>query len=340
MGDSRSRKWLVTINNPLEKGYTREVIKEKLSLFKGCIYWCASDEIGGEEHTPHTHIFFYCENAVKFSTVKERFEGGHFDMCKGTCAQNRDYVFKQGKHAKTEKAETSIEGTQEEFGEMPIERQGQRNDLADLYDMILQGMTDDEIIENCPNYMFNLDKFDKIRQMLRSKVYSNTLRNVKVTYIYGTAGSGKTRAIYEKYGFKEVYRVTDYQHPFDNYNGQSVLVFEEFRSSLKIQDMLSYLDIYPLELPSRYNNKVACFETVYIVSNISLSEQYPHARDEEIETYKAFLRRIGAVIFFNNDNVYYYNTLQDYNKGIKVPSIFVSDDKLSLCEISDFTKII
>ncbi len=31
--------------------------------------------------------------------------------------------------------------------------------------------------------------------------------------------------------------------------GQDVIVFEEFRSSLKIQDMLNYLDGYPCELP-------------------------------------------------------------------------------------------
>lgn len=50
--DSRSRKWQITINNPAEKGYTHEKIKEQLSLFNSIIYWCMSDEIG-EKGTYH-----------------------------------------------------------------------------------------------------------------------------------------------------------------------------------------------------------------------------------------------------------------------------------------------
>ena len=43
-------------------------------------------------------------------------------------------------------------------------------------------------------------------------------------------------------------KVTDYIHPFDTYKGQDILIFEEFHSNLKIQDMLNYLDGYPLDL--------------------------------------------------------------------------------------------
>lgn len=35
MKDTQCRKWQVTINNPLEKGYTHEKIKEILSQYKG-----------------------------------------------------------------------------------------------------------------------------------------------------------------------------------------------------------------------------------------------------------------------------------------------------------------
>lgn len=68
----------------------------------------------------------------------------------------------------------------------------------------------------------------------------------------------------EKYGYGNVFRITDYTHPFDNYKNQEVVIFEEFRSSLKIQDMLNYLDDYPCELVARYNNKIACYLTAYI----------------------------------------------------------------------------
>ena len=45
----------------------------------------------------------------------------------------------------------------------------------------------------------------------------------------------------QKYGYSNVYQVTNYEHPFDGYQGQNVIIFEEFRSSLKIDDMLKFL---------------------------------------------------------------------------------------------------
>ena len=76
---------------------------------------------------------------------------------------------------------------------------------------------------------------------------------------------------------------------------------DEFRSSLLVGDMLDYLDGYPLALPARYANRQACFETVYIISNIDLREQYPNVQTNEPATWKAFLRRIHHVIEYRED---------------------------------------
>ncbi len=105
----------------------------------------------------------------------------------------------------------------------------------------------------------------------------------------------------DKHGYGCVYRVTDYNHPFDRYASESVLCFDEFRSSLMIGDMLNYLDGYPISLPARYANRVACYEEVYIISNIDLREQYPNVKTTEPATWKAFLRRIHNVIEYKAD---------------------------------------
>ena len=93
--------------NLVEKGYTHEKIKEQLSLFNSIIYWCMSDEIG-EKGTYHIHLFFCLNSASRFSTIKSRFEGAHFEMAKGTCQQNRDYVFKEGKWEKEKKTRNNF----------------------------------------------------------------------------------------------------------------------------------------------------------------------------------------------------------------------------------------
>lgn len=315
--DTRSRKWQLTINNPVDKGYTHDFLKEKLKEFKNLVYWCMSDEVG-ENGTYHTHLFIACSGAVRFSTIQNRFKGAHFEMAKGTCAQNRDYVFKEGKWQGDKKQDTNLPDTHEEYGDCPIERQGQRNDLIDLYDMIKGGMTTFDILEENPEYMLQLDKIDRVRTIYLQSKYKSTRRlNLEVTYVYGVPGTGKTRNIMDFFGDENVFRITDYSHPFDNYQCQDVVVFEEFRGDLKIQHMLNYLDVYPLELPSRYTNKIACYTKVFIVTNISLEAQYEGVQKYK-DTWNAFLRRIHKVIHYTKNSVDEY-TLQEYLDRDLVP---------------------
>ena len=99
----------------------------------------------------------------------------------------------------------------------------------------------------------------------------------------------------DKYGYRNVYRVTNYTNPFDGYKSEDVIVFEEFRSDIKISQMLNYLDGYPVQLPCRYADKTACYHKVYITTNIPLSEQYKNVQQEAPSTWEAFLRRINTV---------------------------------------------
>ncbi|MEG1810317.1 MAG: replication protein [Clostridia bacterium] len=316
VNDSRSRKWQITINNPCDKGFSHNSIKDILTTFKSLLYWCMCDEIGT---TFHTHVFIALGGAVRFSTLQNKFDGAHFEMAYGTCQQNRDYICKSGKWEKDRKKETNLTDTFEEFGVLPVERQGQRNDIIDLYDMIKSGCSNYEILETNATYMLNLDKVERTRQIIRDDKYCKVFRHLEVTYIFGNAGSGKTRSVMDQYGYENVYRVTDYDHPFDSYNGQDVIVFEEFRSSIKISDMLNYLDGYPLELPCRYANKVACFTKCYIITNIPLEHQYESVQQDYNESWLAFLRRIHFVHEYGVFGLVVYKSISDYMLRFESP---------------------
>jgi len=322
--DTNSRKWQITINNPVEKGYNHDKIKEILSNFKSLVYWCMSDEVG-EKETYHTHLYIAFSSCVRFSTIKNNFEGSHYEMANGTSQQNRDYVFKEGKWEKDKKRETNLKDTHEEHGEMPLERQGARNDLNDLRDMIEQGMTTLEIVQEDARYIMRMGEIERYRQLFKENMYRKVFRSMQVTYVYGETGTGKTRNAMEKHGYEAVYRVTDYDHPWDAYKGQDIVLFEEFRSSLKIQDMLNYLDGYPLELPCRYQNKTACFTNIYIVTNLRLHQQYESIQKEHPETWKAFLRRIKKVEEYTSHGVnstsiekYLDRTIDAFFEGIEL----------------------
>lgn len=65
--------------------------------------------------------------------------------------------------------------------------------------------------------------------------------------------------------------------------------------------IVRYLDIYPLTLPARYTDRTACYTKVFITSNIPLEEQYRDIQRVQMETWRAFLRRITNVVEFLPD---------------------------------------
>ena len=119
------------------------------------------------------------------------------------------------------------------------------------------------------------------------------------------SGTGKTWGIFAKHDPRSICRITDYGGKngvrFDAYHCQDVLVLEEFHSQIPISAMLNYLDIYPLTLPARYTDRVACYTTVYITSNVPLSEQYMDIQRYQLETWRAFLRRVQNIIEYLPD---------------------------------------
>ena len=313
---SSSRKWQLTINNPLEKGFDHINIKNILSKTKSIVYYCLCDEIG-QEGTSHTHVYLCCLSPVRFSTLKNHFSEAHLEAARGTSQENRDYITKSGKWENDEKHETSVPNSFEEWGEMPIERQGERTDLETLYEMIKNGLSNYEILENNPGFMLRINDIERARQTIRSEQFRKQFRNLDVTYMSGPTGIGKTRCIMEKYNYEDVFRVTDYLHPFDSYSGQDVIVFDEFHSQFSASQLLNFLDGYPLELPARYSNKIACYTQVYIISNIGLLQQYQAVQREQPETWAAILRRINHIVTFRPDGQHRKYTTDEYLNGFE-----------------------
>lgn len=300
--DTQSRKWQLTFNNPAEKSLDHNKIKQLVAELKSVVYWCMADEVGLETKTPHTHLFIMAKNPIKFSRIKKLFAEAHIEQVRGSATDNKIYVQKSGKWADDPKSDTSVPGTFEESGELPDEPgQGYRSDIAQLYHMISDGMSNAEIMAQNPDLAIHISRMDKIRQDILEARYRDEFRQLDVTYIFGPTATGKTRGVMEKHGYSNVYRVTDYTHPFDRYAQESVLLFDEFRSSLMVGDMLDYLDGYPIALPARYSQRQACYTTVYIISNIDLSQQYKNVQENEPATWKAFLRRIHHVIEYHQD---------------------------------------
>ena len=301
--NTQSRKWALVINNPLEAGLDHAAIREILHRFAPS-YFCMADEIA-TTGTYHTHIFLLAPSPIRFSTIKNRFPTAHIEKAYGSAKANRAYILKEGHWADTDKAETSVSGTFEEWGDLPAEKEEEAPEMFKLIQDLRAGKSVMEIIEDNPKLAFRIREIETLRQAILEEKYSAENRALEVTYLYGASGTGKTRGIFEKHDRKSICRITDYGGRngvrFDAYHCQDVLVLEEFHSQIPISAMLNYLDIYPLTLPARYTDRIACYTKVYITSNIPLEEQYRDIQRYQMETWRAFLRRVQNVIEYLRD---------------------------------------
>lgn len=318
--DTQARAYMMTCNNPEDKGYTHEIFSEKLEKIPNIDYYCFCDEIGKETKTYHTHIYFHAKQGIRHSTLRNLFPQTDIQVTKGTPQQCRDYIRKEGAYLESEKKETNLIETFKEWGTIPVSKQGKRTDLELLYEMVKDGCTDSEIIEALgTTAICHIDKIKKLRYTYLTDLFKSTRRtDLKVHYICGKTGTGKTRGVLDKYGDDKVYRITDYMHPFEGYQNQPVIIFDEYRSNLTLQSMLNFLDIYPVDLPARYSNRVACYTTVIVISNWNFEQQYTELQKdpEQKSSYEAWVRRFnGTVRVYTAPNTYTeYATMQDYLK--------------------------
>lgn len=96
MANVQSRRWLVTINNPGDKGLSHDAIKDIVAHGTAPVYWCMCDEVGDECETLHTHLYFVWKSPVRFDTIRKMFDCSHCDKPNGTSPECRAYVLKDG----------------------------------------------------------------------------------------------------------------------------------------------------------------------------------------------------------------------------------------------------
>ena len=282
----RSRAWCITENNPPEG--RKEWLIDNLERLPNVVYSIFSLEHQDGEGTPHLQGYIRFKHAVTMSSVKTRLLSKriHLEVRRGTEFEAASYCWKE--------CEPFVE-----VGTRPTEDGSEKD--SSVWDVILRmlelGSTPRDIMLEYPAaYARYSSGIEKMRMELISNSI-NTWRDVNVTYLWGSTGVGKTRSVLESLDDpSDVYRVTDYRHPFDNYRGQATIIFEEYRSSISIEKMLIYLDGYICELPCRYANKIANWSEVYVITNIHPNDQYRNVQENHPETFAAWERRINHII--------------------------------------------
>ena len=183
--NTQARKWALVINNPLEAGLDHAAIREILRRFAPS-YFCMADEVA-TTGTYHTHIFLLAPSPIRFSTIKNRFPTAHIEKAYGSAKANRAYILKEGQWADTDKAETSVSGTFEEWGDLPAEKEEEAPEMFKLIQDLRAGKSVMEIIEDNPKLAFRIREIETLRQAILEEKYSAENRALEVTYLYGAS---------------------------------------------------------------------------------------------------------------------------------------------------------
>jgi hypothetical protein len=342
MANDVSKSWFCVFNNPAEHGYEGEP-EEVCNRLRD--EWCSGSETRSGAWVycvsaaglHHIHMVLEDTVTMRFSAIKASYaKGMHFEPTKGNKKQVEDYINKKG--AFEEKGEEIICSVV--HGEIKG-RQGKRNDLTKIYELISEGLTISEILEIDASF-FRYRNL--IKEMYFLQVDKNTpiVRPVNVYWHTGETGSGKSFSrvqLAQEIGEDNIYFLTTFgSGAFDNYCGQKVLWIEDYRGEFPFSMFLRLLDVYKCEVPARYSNVKALWSEVHITSVLTPMQAYPD-KVNSTDSIKQLLRRITSVIYhYKSDMGYYsmeYSPYETYNNMWQAANKQMQIDKQAALALAD-----
>ena len=282
----RRRAWVVTDHDTSKKH--KKALETSLTEDDNVVRCIVSEEKSKKKGKTHLQVSVQYKHAKTMSAVKMTFGGkSHIEMRRGTAFEAWSYCLMECKPLFTK-------------GVAPTEADVPSSWITPIKVDIDAGASEWEIANSYPSsYLRYSTAIAKLIYMRDEHTLMNSWRDVTVTYLHGPTGCGKTRKVVGMTAKPhDVFRVYNYRQTnglFDGYQGQDILLLEEFRHSIPIEQMLIILDGYYNALPCRYANKMARWTQVFIATNIPLDEQYPNMQQYQPETFRALERRIDNI---------------------------------------------
>jgi len=304
-----SKSWFIVFNNPRQHGYLgepHEILEtlkqqwiEDFTTRTGAWLYCISAD--GLEH-----VHMVCEDtrAMRFSIVKKTYGTAHIEPTMGNKKQAEDYVDKVGKWE--EKGEIVV--CKVLFGEIKG-AQGQRTEFKAMMDLINEGVTPRQILWEHMDWR----KYEKyIRDAFYEKNNRETpfLREIKIIWHVGATSTGKSYVMQKlvenkDFGEDSFYLYNDYEGGgLDFYNGEKILILDEFRGQLKYSILLSMLQGYKSQFHARYTNIFGLWNTVHITSVMPPELCYAKmvSDNQDIDTIGQLMRRITTIVYHYKDS--------------------------------------
>jgi hypothetical protein len=203
----RNRNWVFTVNNYTEEEY--QEITQKLE-YK---YIVVGKECGKKNGTPHLQGYIEFKDAKTFKRMKKLLPRAWLGIRKGTPDQASDYCKKDCKF----------------FEDGTLSKQGERKDLNEIRDKILNGSSVEQIAMEEP---ILYHKYGRTMNFIEDITISKHIRKfiTKGIWYYGPAGCGKsTKWRLELYKNPDNYYVMNEDNGWwENYKMEEFCVLNDY----------------------------------------------------------------------------------------------------------------
>lgn len=317
--------WSDIINYETMNRYLFDVFG--LNLAYAC--WNEEKADGGLEHM---HLYIELYNPTTQLRIMDTFPKANVARRRGNPTETRRYVEKPEGHIfrGKEKSHTVVKPIKEigdwnlykdiiARGTAQIEKKSINERIEDL---ITACDTELEIIKMDAN-LYNTHKKvidslleEKIMQKFKDEHCTITYAdngeevirvNLKVCYLFGGGGVGKTSGVINKYGYNNVFKTCfikrgdEYGLLFDSYRGEGVILIDEVSPYAlpSIQYLNNLLDVNSNSpLNARYKDKLKTAHTIIFVSNYHFNTLFKEFQNSENkDAYEGFYRRFTGGIW-------------------------------------------
>jgi len=240
--------------------------------------WIKGQAEIGEGGYSHWQVIVAFKTKKSLQTCKSLFTNTtHAELSRSEAAS--DYVWKD---------DTSVDGTRFEYGAKPI-RRNSRIDWESVWASAVSGA------------------LDLIPASIRVQSYSS-IRRIECDYarpvsmerecfvFWGPTATGKSRRAWAEAG-PHAYPKDPRTKFWDGYQGESVVVMDEFRGIIAVGNLLRWLDRYPVRVEVKGSARVLLCKSMWITSNIPPEQWWP---DLDSDTFSAFRRRVRVTQFHEN----------------------------------------
>lgn len=235
--------------------------------------------------TLHIQGYLKLKRSQRLSWLKRLDSSAHWEKRLGNDQQAIEYCSKE---------DTRVDGPVF-FGDW-VTKQGSRNDLLKVKEMIDQGRTDQEVAEECFGSFIRYHKaFNYYRLIKMPKRYWP----MEVYVFWGKSGTGKTRKVYDNEDSIYTLPCASNGIPwFDGYCGEECLLIDDFYGWIKISFLLKLMDRYPMSVQVKGSMVPFVSKKIYFTSNKDICDWYNWDQiGHEVKT--AFMRRITSKTHFN-----------------------------------------